>query len=64
MQKAPNMEKVYSLAAAQATKPLVEVPVYQMPKTHDGRQRFPTRSDGAEAAVMGGAVATVKIRLG
>lgn len=40
----------------------VVVTAHQMPKTETGRQRFPTRMDGAEAAVMSGPGRQVKIQ--
>jgi hypothetical protein len=40
----------------------VLVTAHIMPKTETGRQRFPTRMDGAEAAVMSGQGKKVKIQ--
>lgn len=51
--------KDVSLGARSQT---VLVTAHIMPKTETGRQRFPTRMDGAEAAVMSGQGRQVRIQ--
>lgn len=52
----------HATAATPAQKEVV-VPTYRMPRTAEGKVRFPSRSDGIEAAVINGPVGTAKLRI-
>ena len=52
----------HAVASMPAQKEVV-VLTYRMPRTAEGKVRFPTRSDGIEAAVMCGPVGTAKLKI-